>query len=159
MMRESRTNNSGNAFYSARNEAAKYNERFSNKTSASDVLGMDRSRLSRIELGVINPYPEEVALMAAEYHKPELRAHYCRNICPLGRDVPIPDANSIDRITVRTLHASENLKKAKKTLLEITSDGVIDESEIPELRKVMESLSEVARVASDLKMWIEKNLD
>ena len=113
-MRESRTNNSGNAFYSARNEAAKYNERFSNKTSASDVLGMDRSRLSRIELGVINPYPEEVALMAAEYHKPELRAHYCRNICPLGRDVPIPDANSIDRITVRTLHASENLKKAKR---------------------------------------------
>ena len=69
------------------------------------------------------------------------------------------DANSIDRITVRTLHASENLKKAKKTLLEITADGVIDESEVPELRKVVESLDEVARVASDLKMWIEKNLD
>ena len=159
MVRESHTKSGQNAFVSAREEAAKRNERFSNKTSAAEALGMDRSRLSRIELGVINPYPEEVLLMSAEYHCPELRAHYCRNICPLGRDVPIPDANSIDRITVRTLHASENLKKAKKTLLEITADGVIDESEVPELRKVVESLDEVARVASDLKMWIEKNLD
>ena len=119
---------------------------------------MDRSRLSRIELGVINPYPEEVLLMSAEYHCPELRANYCRSICPLGKNVPQPDANSIDRITVRAMSKIEKLKEAKDILLDITEDGIIDESEVPELTKVLDALDEVAKVAADLRMWVEKNI-
>lgn len=158
MVRESHTKGGQNAFVSAREEAAKRNERFSNKTSAAEALGMDRSRLSRIELDVINPYPEEVLLMSAEYHCPELRAHYCRNICPLGKNVPQPDANSIDRITVRAMSKIGKLKEAKDILLDITEDGIIDESEVPELNKVLDALDEVAKVAADLRMWVEKNI-
>lgn len=153
------TNSGRNVFVSAREEAAKRNDRFSSKTSAAEALGMDRSRLSRIELGVMNPYPEEVAFMAAEYHCPELRAHYCREICPLGKNVPAPDAHSIDRITIRTLSSVEALKKAKKTLLEITADGIIEDSEMDDLNKVLEALDEVAKVAADLRMWVEKNIE
>lgn len=154
-----RTNDGGNVFMSAREEAAKRSERFQTKSSASEALGMDRSRLSRIELDIINPYPEEVKLMSAEYKCPELRAYYCRNICPLGRDVPEPDAESIDRITVRAMSKIAKLKEAKKTLLEITADGKIEGSDIAELNKVIEALDAVSGVAADLRMWVEKNIE
>lgn len=53
-----------NAFYKARIAASKCNDRLASREGASEELGIDRTRLARIELGSLNPYPEEVLLMA-----------------------------------------------------------------------------------------------
>lgn len=49
-----------NMFCQARYEAAKFNERLSSREGAAEELGVDRTRLARIELGSVIPYPEEV---------------------------------------------------------------------------------------------------
>lgn len=48
-----------NMFCQARYEAAKFNERLSSREGAAEELGVDRTRLARIELGSVTPYPEE----------------------------------------------------------------------------------------------------
>lgn len=89
-----------NMFCQARYEAAKFNERLSSREGAAEELGVDRTRLARIELGSVTPYPEEVLLMADIYRAPELKGNYCREMCPLGKGMPkIESHQDIDRIS------------------------------------------------------------
>lgn len=67
------TKAAGNMFCQARYEAAKFNERLGSREGAAEELGVDRTRLARIELGSVTPYPEEVLLMADIYRAPELK--------------------------------------------------------------------------------------
>lgn len=53
-----------NVFYLARKEAEKRNDRLGSREGAEEETGIDRTRLARIEGGVLNPYPEEVLMMA-----------------------------------------------------------------------------------------------
>ena len=78
----------GNIFTQARYNAAKFNDRLNSREGASEELGIDRSRLARIELGSKNPFPDEVLMMSDIYNAPELKSYYCKNMCPLGKDFP-----------------------------------------------------------------------
>lgn len=78
------TKAAANMFCQARYEAAKSNERLSSREGAAEEIGIDRTRLARIELGSTIPYQEEVLLMADCYKAPELKGNYCREMCPLG---------------------------------------------------------------------------
>ena len=71
-------------------------------------MSIDRGRLYRIESGIANPYPEEIHLMADLYNAPELRNYFCKNICPIGEDIPKAEIADLDRITVRTLSVRTN---------------------------------------------------
>ena len=53
-----------NEFYKARMDAATCNDNLNSREGAAELLGIDRTRLARIELGSLNPYPEEVLLMS-----------------------------------------------------------------------------------------------
>ena len=57
------TKAASNMFCQARYEAAKSNERLSSREGAAEEIGIDRTRLARIELGSTIPYQEEVLLM------------------------------------------------------------------------------------------------
>ena len=62
-----------NMYYLARCEAAETNADFSSREKAAELVGIDRTRLARIELDTIVPYPEEVKAMAKDrtgYHCP-----------------------------------------------------------------------------------------
>lgn len=74
------TKAASNMFCQARYEAAKSNERLSSREGAAEEIGIDRTRLARIELGSTIPYQEEVLLMADCYRAPELKGNYCREI-------------------------------------------------------------------------------
>ena len=63
-MPKSATKAAQNVFYLARMEAATCNDRLASREGASEEIGIDRTRLARIELGSLTPYPEEVLLMA-----------------------------------------------------------------------------------------------
>ena len=149
---------SSNMFYKARCEASAHNERLSSREGAADIMSIDRGRLYRIESGIANPYPEEVHMMADLYNAPELRNHYSRETCPLGRDMPVLELEDLDRITVRAMASLRKVAQTKESLLDITADGVITEDEKPELRRILETLDEVTAIAQSLKVWAEKNL-
>lgn len=148
-----------NMFCRARYEAAKFNERLNSREGAAEELGVDRTRLARIELGSTIPYQEEVLLMADCYRAPELRGNYCREMCPLGKGMPKIEDEGLDRISLRMLSSLGKINSAKESLLEITADGIITEEEKPELRKIIKTLDEVNEITQNLKNWIEKNLD
>ena len=75
-----------NMYYLARMEAASENEELTSREKAAELLSIDRTRLARIELDTITPYPEEVKSMAACYNTPELCNQYCARECPIGKD-------------------------------------------------------------------------
>lgn len=148
----------GNIYYDARYHAAKFNDRLNSREGAAEEMGIDRSRLARIELGSTIPYPEEVLLMSDMYRAPELKNHFCRELCPLGKNVPKIECSSLDRIGIRAMSSFRKISEAKEILLDITEDGIIDESEKSELNKIIEILDEVGSITHSLKAWAEKNL-
>ena len=149
---------SSNIFYKARCEAAKHNEQLSSREGAADIMSIDRGRLYRIESSIINPYPEEIRLMADLYNAPELENYYCTSMCPLGKDMPKADLADLDRISIKALSTFRKLGETKELLLDITEDGAIDESEKPQLDKILGTLDELENVAQSLKIWVKKNL-
>lgn len=153
------TKAAGNMFCQARYEAAKFNERMSSREGAAEELGIDRTRLARIELGSITPYPEEVLLMADYYRAPELKGNYCREMCPLGEGMPHIECQDLDRISLKALCSFRKVNEAKELLLDITADGVISEDEKPALKRIVDTLDELNEVTQNLKNWIERNLN
>lgn len=147
-----------NMFCQARYEAAKFSERLSSREGAAEELGIDRTRLARIELGSTIPYQEEVLLMADCYRAPELKGNYCREMCPLGKNMPKIENEGLDRISLRMLSSFRKINEAKETLLDITTDGVISDEEKPELEEIIRTLDEVNEITQNLKNWIERNL-
>lgn len=152
------TKTASNIFYQARCRAAAFNEQLSSREGAADIMSIDRGRLYRIESGIVHPYPEEIHLMADLYNAPELKNYFCRNMCPLGGDIPEAEIADLDRITVRTLSAIRKLGETKELLLDITEDGVIDESERDDMEKVLHNLGELEQITQSMKLWVKKNL-
>lgn len=152
------TKTASNIFYQARCRAAAYNEQLSSREGAADIMSIDRGRLYRIESGIVHPYPEEIHLMADLYNAPELKNYFCRNMCPLGGDIPEAEIADLDRITVRTLSAIRKLGETKELLLDITEDGVIDKSERDDMEKVLHNLEELEQITQSMKLWVKKNL-
>lgn len=148
-----------NPFCIARLEAAKYNERLFSKEGAAELLGVSVSTLSDYELGITKVVPPDMVLKMADlYNAPELENYYCTSVCPLGKDVPKADLADLDRISIKALSTFRKLGETKELLLDITEDGVIDESERPALDKILETLDELEQVAQSLKIWVKKNL-
>lgn len=149
---------SSNVFYRARCTASTHNEQLKSREGAADIMSIDRGRLYRIEKGLINPYPEEVHLMADLYNAPELRNYYCTSICPLGEEIPQIYLADLDRISLRALSTFRKIGETKELLLDITEDGVISEDERGDLNRVLENLEELEQIAQSLKLWVKKNL-
>ena len=148
-----------NAFCIARKKAAAFNDRLNSREGAAEALGLDRSRMARIELGSLWPYPEEVLLMADGYNAPELLNYYCCDVCPIGcRTHQRLEVAELDRLTVKLMAAMRKGDNIKSMLLDITEDGMIDTDERPQLGQVLAYLDNISRVAAELKLWAEKNL-
>ena len=66
----------------------------------------------------------------------------------------------IKGITLRLMKRldCDELNRIKKELVDITEDGIIDETEKPELKKILAFLDEVAESISELKIVGEKYL-
>ena len=117
-------------FYLARMEAAKVNDRFSSREGAADETGIDRTRLARIELDSITPYPEEVMLLADAYDAPQLLNFYCSTCCPIGRQNVKPCAlQEFDRVMMQALAALQGADKVSAAIISIARDGRVDPGE------------------------------
>jgi len=80
----------GNVYYEARKKAAMYNDRLSSREGAAEALGISPSTLADYELGLTKFVPvENVIRMADVYNAPQLKPHYCKNVCPIGCEMPV----------------------------------------------------------------------
>ena len=146
-----------NRYYLARMAAAEKNERLSSREGASEETGIDRKRMQRIEIGTLNPYPEEVLLMADAYHAPELMNYHCSQCCPIGqRTVPRAEMNELDRITVKFLNALEQIRDSDKELLQIAQDGTLTADEVPQMEHLLIGMQRIATVALEIQIYLDK---
>ena len=126
-----------NVFYRARIAAASWNDRLGSREGASEVTGIDRTRLANIELGTINPHPEEVLMLSDTYNAPELQNHFCSHLCPLGIGTISPiELEELERVTLQLISAMKSLPEVKDGIIDIAADGVIDAKEKPRIRRL-----------------------
>lgn len=146
-------------YYQARLEAAEGDEDFSSREKAAEIIGIDRTRLARIELDTITPYPEEVKAMAIAYNTPELCNSFCAHECPLGigrvKDVTIDD---FDRLALKVLGSLKDIDSLRASLISISEDGVIAETEQAAFQSILDSLDKISTNAKALKLWAIKNI-
>ncbi|MDE6640082.1 MAG: helix-turn-helix domain-containing protein [Acetatifactor sp.] len=148
-----------NMYYLARCEAAEINDDFSSREKAAELIGMDRTRLARIELDTIAPYPEEVKAMAKAYNVPELCNSYCARECPIGRDnVPEVKIVDFDRLALKVLGSLKDIDSLRASLIAISEDGIIEEKERPAFQEILDSLEKISTNAKALQLWAMKNI-
>ncbi len=148
-----------NIYYISRTEAAKENEIYTSREKAATKLGIERSRLARIELDQIEPYAEEVDIMATAYNAPHLCNDYCNNICPIGirkleEQAKTTGPDSIERLVLKFLSSTQSMESISKILVDITQDGTIDNDEIKDLQDVFTAMDTVSANIDAIKLWI-----
>ena len=148
-----------NMYYLARCEAENNNPDFSSREKAAEIIGIDRTRLARIELDTIAPYPEEVKAMAEAYNTPELCNSYCARECPIGqnsvKEVTIDD---FDRLALKVLGSLKDIDNLRSSLIAISEDGVITVNERTAFQDILDSLEKISINAKALHLWALKNI-
>lgn len=153
------TKASDNIFYLARYEAAGREPAFESREKTAEKVGIDRTRLARIELGNLVPYPEEVLILAKAYNSPELCNKFCATECPVGRiTVQELSIEDFDRLALKILGSLKDIDKIRSKLIAIAEDGVISEDEHEEFESVLEELAKISYNAQALRLWADKNI-
>ncbi|MBO5335817.1 MAG: helix-turn-helix transcriptional regulator [Lachnospiraceae bacterium] len=148
-----------NMYYLARCEAENNNPDFSSREKSAEIIGIDRTRLARIELDTIVPYPEEVKAMAEAYNTPELCNSYCARECPLGRDsVKEVTIDDFDRLALKVLGSLKDIDDLRASLIAISEDGVIEAKEEAAFQDILDSLEKISNNAKALQLWAMKNI-
>lgn len=147
----------GNRYYEARMRAAKYNEKFLTRTGAIDSLpGVTEDSLKKYELDINRPPNIVVALMADAYNEPELRAWYCTNECPLGKDCrEIPEMPA-ERALIRFQNSVYEMEQVTRQLSRLMEDGELTEEERPLVPILREQLLEFRRRADENLTALER---
>lgn len=158
-MSKKATKAADNMYYLARTEAAEQNDDFTSREKAAEIIGIDRTRLARIELDTILPYPEEVCAMASAYNTPELCNLYCARVCPIGqgnvREVTIDD---FDRLALKVLGSLKDIENIRSTLISISEDGKVNDYERKDFAGILDSLDKISANANALHLWAVKNI-
>jgi len=158
-MSKKATKAADNMYYLARCEASECNSDFSSREKAAEIVGIDRTRLARIELDTIAPYPEEVKAMAEAYNTPELCNSYCARECPIGKDnITEVTIDDFDRLALKVLGSLKDIDSLRASLISISEDGYIDESEQPAFQDILDSLEKISTNAKALQLWAMKNI-
>ena len=146
------TKASDNKYYQARFSAAQKNTDFESREAASDVVGIDRTRLARIELGNVTPYADEVVSMSKCYN-------YCSSECPIGRlTMKEVEINSFDRLSLKMLGSLNDIENLRASIINISADGQVDIGEQEEFKQILESLDLISNNAKALELWAKKNI-
>ena len=149
-------------YFRCRKEAALHNDRLNSRAGVAEALGISESSLAKHELGITKVVPVDlVALMADLYGCPELKANYCKNECPLGRDLTLAtEVSPIERVTLNILSglSTGKIEQIKQQLIDIAADGVIDSSEAPQMRGIVDYLGRLSKSVAELQLLCEKQL-
>lgn len=148
---------SANMWYRSRSEAAETNPRLGSREGLAEETGISRNRIVRIEAGTDMPTPDEARLIAMACNKPEIQQYYCRECCPLGRNMPKITDESLDRLTIRAMNSMGKVEAAKELLLSVMADGVVEDEEMPGFQKVIALLDDLNEINVNLKVQLERS--
>lgn len=148
-----------NVWYQARIAAAAWNDKLKSREGASEVTGIDRTRLAYIELGTVIPHPDEALMLSDVYNAPELCNHFCSTQCPLGcvkvEPVKLAELEGTTLQLLKTLNALD-ITTIQTDLVDIAADGTIDEDERPRMEAILFALTETAKKIEALKLLFLK---
>lgn len=151
------TTAASNRYCQARLRAAKYNDDFASRAKAVEHLpGVTEDSLKKYELDINRPPNIVVALMADAYNEPELRAWYCSNECPLGKDCRDIEEMPAERMLIRLQNVKSTIDSVASSLAMIMDDGVLDDDEIKMLPELRKNLLEAKRRTEEALALLEK---
>jgi len=99
--------------------------------------------------------PPEIALKMQEiYQSPTLTAHYCSEYCPIGQIFAhqVPEHQHICSAILGLLKEHNDVALIRDKLIEITSDGVIDNEEMLTFESIMDELLDLEKKIEEVKM-------
>lgn len=132
---------------------------FKSRDEAIMVLPIGWRTLARIESNKRDAIPDEVLDMAKAYCDENLPVRHCREMCPIGRKYGNKVGNK--EITVSVLGLLREINhvcKHKDRLIEIASDGIIDDDEMPDWNRIMYELAELGQVIDEIKWYARSKI-
>lgn len=140
-------------------QVSRENAGLSREAAAEQLVYISSDRIEKIEYETSQPHPDEVLAMAQCYKNPTLCNYYCSHECPIGQEyVPEVEVKDLSRITLEVLSGLNTLMKEKERLVEITVDGEISPSEMPDFLRIQETLDKMALTVDSLKLWVDQSL-
>lgn len=116
-------------------------------------------RLERIENGKFGITPDEVLLLSKIYREPTLCNHYCSKECPIGEKyVPEVEVKDLSQIILEMLFSLNSMKNSQERLIEITSNGQINDDEIRDFISIQRKLEQLSITIESLQLWVEQML-
>ena len=130
------------------------------REKASELLeSIPPERIEKIENEKTLAHPDEILVMANGYKSPNLCNYYCANECPIGKQyVPEIKVKDLSQIVLEMLASLNSMHHKQERLIEITSDGVIDNDEIKEFVQIQEELERISITVETLQLWSEQML-
>lgn len=129
----------------------------SREAAAEAMVYISSDRIEKIEYETSQPHPEEVLAMADCYKNPSLCNYYCSHCCPIGQEyVPEVQVKDLSRITLEVLAGLNELSRQKDRLVEITVDGHVSPTEMPDFRRIREALEKMAMTVDSLRLWADQ---
>lgn len=160
------TKENKNIYQEAREKMIEDDKPWSRERAADEIATVEDGRFSylnedrlvKIENETVKIQPEDVLALSIAYNKPELRNHYCCHQCPIGeRDAPkIAFKDNIHEMLVNMTVTLESVNRRKMRLMEILSDGQVDESETSDLDLILEELKKISVTVESIQLWCEK---
>ncbi len=132
------------------------------REAASELMEyVSDDRIEKIESEKSLPHPDEILLMAKAYKAPHLCNYFCSHECPIGQEnVPRLEYKSLAEITLAMLNSLNTMEKYKNRLIEITSNGQVDEDQVEDFETIRANLEQISLMTQSLKLWVDKaNLD
>lgn len=128
------------------------------RDQASELLeSIPPERIEKIENERVDPHPDEIMIMAEKYKAPELCNYYCSNQCPIGQQyVPEVEIKDLSQIVLKMIDSLNEVQDNQKRLINITSDGVIDDSEIEDFVDIQDKLEKISITIEALQLWSEQ---
>ena len=148
------TKKNKNVYHIAREEMGLTRE------GASELLQtIPPERIKRIESEKMVPHPQDALIMSKGYKAPHLCNHYCSNECPIGQEyVPEIKIKDLSQIILETLASLNTMKKSQERLIEITADGIIDDSELDDFVFIQNELERLSITIETLQLWVEQTV-
>ncbi len=151
-MPKTSTRENKNAYFLKREELGLTREQASEMlvTIASD-------RIEKIENERLIPRPDEIVTMADTYKAPDLCNYYCVNQCPIGKKyVPEVKIKDLTQIILKMIDSLNEAQDSQRRLINITSDGMIDDDEIDDFVDIQEKLEKISIAVEALRLWSEQ---
>lgn len=128
------------------------------RDQASELLeSIPPERIEKIENERVEPHPDEILLMSEKYKAPELCNYYCSNQCPIGqRYVPEVKIQNLSQIVLKMVDSLNTVQDYQRRLINITADGVIDDTEIDDFVEIQNELEEISVTVEALQLWAEQ---